>query len=121
MPRNSATFILNRADEAKFKKNMLNLDKLPRGVKQEVYEEAEVAAATARKLAPVKTGRLKKGIEAKKTARGALIESEAPYSGYVEYGTHGQRPQSFFRPAIRKFRRNLRKKINQLFKLATKK
>jgi HK97 gp10 family phage protein len=46
--------------------------------------------------APVKTGYLRNHIVEKDLNNGARIESQAPYSGYPEYGTSRMRPRSFW-------------------------
>lgn len=62
---------------------------------------AHVIATRASQIAPRDTGYMAEHIHAEQTADGdAAVISEAPYSGYVEFGTYKMAAQPFMRPAI---------------------
>lgn len=64
---------------------------------------AEMVEERAKAAAPTLTGQLKENISAHKMATGQglvwAITSAAPYSAYVEFGTHRQAPQPYMIPA----------------------
>jgi len=65
-----------------------------------VAASAEHAAETARSLAPVDSGELRRGIGVRRydKTEGAVV-SAAPHSAMVEYGTSRMPPQVFMLPA----------------------
>lgn len=89
-------------------------------------ESAEAMKTEAQRLAPVDTGALKASITRQDTSDGATVYTDQPYAIYQEFGTgiyaeggdgrktpwtyhsdtygfvytHGNRPQSFMRPAF---------------------
>ncbi|MCS6770368.1 MAG: HK97 gp10 family phage protein [Candidatus Caldarchaeum sp.] len=62
---------------------------------------ADSIAGRARQNAPVRTGRLRQSIEARKTAPlQHVVEASAPYAGYVEHGTSKTPPRRFMQNAV---------------------
>lgn len=61
---------------------------------------AERVADIARGIAPVDTGFLRDHIIARHLGRSSQVESLAPYSGFVEFGTRFMSAQPFLRPAV---------------------
>jgi len=58
------------------------------------------AESYAKKLCPVKTGRLRNSIaHAQVDERTEVIGSNVEYAPYVELGTHKRKPKPFLRPA----------------------
>lgn len=68
---------------------------------------AEKIAELARQKAPVRTGFLRDHIIARHLARSSQVESWAPYSGFVEFGTRYMSAQPFLRPAIDEHQREI--------------
>ena len=60
---------------------------------------AQDIAASARQLAPVRTGKLRDGIIVIEGSNQTEIVSQAPYSLFVEFGTSRTPAQPFLRPA----------------------
>jgi HK97 gp10 family phage protein len=68
-----------------------------------VARAAAMMVAEAKRLAPVRTGRLRDSITARQL--GPLsweVSAEAPYAVFVEYGSRGRPARPFFRPAFEK-------------------
>jgi HK97 gp10 family phage protein len=68
-----------------------------------VARAAAMMVAEAKRLAPVRTGRLRDSITARQL--GPLsweVSAEAPYAIFVEYGSRGRPARPFFRPAYEK-------------------
>lgn len=65
-----------------------------------VQKSADNIVTGAQDRAPVKTGRLRDGIQREGSGMQAKVTSEAPYSTYVEYGTSRMGAQPFFWPAL---------------------
>lgn len=63
------------------------------------FAAAQVIAKRASQIAPRDTGYMAEHIHAEK-GNPVQVISEAPYSGYVEYGTYKMAAQPFMRPAI---------------------
>lgn len=62
---------------------------------------AQYVAKRARENVHVITGYLRDHIHAKQTSNiGAVVEANAPYAGYEEYGTRFRPPHPYLRPAI---------------------
>lgn len=61
---------------------------------------AQFVAKRARDYASVDTGYMRDHIHAKKDGKGAVVISEAFYSGFVEWGTRFMSPRPFLRPAL---------------------
>lgn len=69
---------------------------------------AQFVAKRARDYAPVDTGYMRDHIHAKQeSAESAVVISEAPYSGWVEWGTRYMTARPFLRPAIGDAQREL--------------
>jgi len=64
-----------------------------------VYCAADKIAEKARRIVPVKTGKLKHSI----SAPGSNIVVSEPYARAVEFGTATRAAQPFLRPAIKQF------------------
>lgn len=72
---------------------------------------------TARELVPFRTGRLHDSIRVVDAGSGGLgtdVVADAPYAGYVEFGTSRMAPQPYMRPAFRKHRAAYREELLQL-------
>ena len=71
-----------------------------------VPQALKIAGATfeneGKTKAPVDTGNLRKNIGYQLSGNSKDVElfSNAPYSGYVDFGTINQKAQPFFRPAV---------------------
>jgi len=65
-----------------------------------IQSESSSIRSEMQSVAPVRTGFLRSHITNKNVADGAEISSEAPYSGFVEFGTSRMTPRTFFRPAL---------------------
>jgi HK97 gp10 family phage protein len=66
-----------------------------------LVKNASDAASIARQIVPVDTGFLQESIAVSVSSGGVIrLEANAPYAGYVEYGTVHMSPQPFIRPAI---------------------
>lgn len=80
---------------------------------KELNSAASAMADTARQLAPVDTGYMHDHIfQTKEASEGgleAIVESQANYSLYVEYGTIHMDSQPFFTPAFESAKRQLAK------------
>ncbi|HEY7864380.1 MAG TPA: HK97-gp10 family putative phage morphogenesis protein [Psychromonas sp.] len=78
------------------------------------------ASNDAKRSAPVDTGNLRGQIGFERSPDGKSVEvfANAPYSGYVEFGTRYQRAQPYFRPAIIKAVRQLNADLTRLINKA---
>jgi HK97 gp10 family phage protein len=66
-----------------------------------VARAAAMMVAEAQRRAPVKTGRLRGSIVARRLGPMSWeVSAEAPYAAYVEYGTSRAPAQPYFRPAF---------------------
>lgn len=74
-------------------------------------EGAESAVSLAKQLSPVDTGFMRDNISQTEQASPAnlkaVMESEADYSAFVEYGTVNMEAQPFFTPAFESARRQV--------------
>lgn len=72
--------------------------------------EADEIRDDMKRIAPVDTGFLRDHIVERDIPEGAEIESQAPYSGYLEHGTSRMLPLPFFRiPLILGVRRLMKR------------
>lgn len=73
--------------------------------KTAVKASADKMVAEAKRLAPVDTGYMKSSISSRSVEAGKMAELtvEAPYAGYVEYGTVYMAAQPFLGPAVAKY------------------
>ena len=78
------------------------------------------ASNNAKRNAPVDTGNLRGQIGFERSPNGKSVEvfANAPYSGYVEFGTRYQRAQPYFRPAIIKALSQLNADLTRLINKA---
>ena len=95
---------LNKSDYNKVQSKLTKLKAINKSMLPiEINKGALNIARDMKRNAPVDTGNLKDLIFSQKTSNGAEIRSDAPYSGYVEYG--GGTPKRtgeipFFYPAV---------------------
>ena len=66
---------------------------------------------TARDLVPFDTGRLHDSIAVVDRGLATDIVADAPYAGFVEFGTVRMAPRPFLRPAMRKHRKGYRQAL----------
>ena len=78
------------------------------------------ASNSAKRSAPVDTGNLRSQIGFERSPDGKSVEvfANAPYSGFVEFGTRYQRAQPYFRPAIIKALAKLNADLTRLINKA---
>jgi len=70
-------------------------------VDEALKHAAELCVAEAKRLAPVRTGRLRDSIRILEQGEGyVIVGSDVEYAPYVEYGTYRMAPRSFLRPAV---------------------
>lgn len=70
-----------------------------------VQETTEDVASEARRLAPVDTGKLRGSIETRTGGLDGEVVTDAPYAGYVEFGTSRAPAKPFLTPAAEIHRR----------------
>ena len=103
------------------------LERAEKEVRNQVWEvltkTAESGKLRAKYYAPVDTGFLKANIVTDLSGWSELntkIHSQAPYSGFVEYGTRFMAAQPFMRPALKdvesQFRKDIENAAKRLFK-----
>ena len=87
-----------------------------KGLSGALKTAAANASNEAKRTAPVDTGNLRLNIGYQRSPDGKSVEvfANAPYSGYVEFGTRYQRAQPYFMPAIRKAIRQLNLELERL-------
>lgn len=91
------------------------IKELTSGVNRVVYDMARGVAASARRRAPVDTGRLRDSIEATRVVPGHwVVTVGAPYGAYVEYGTRYMAAQPFFTPAVEEYRRQFAQQLGKI-------
>jgi HK97 gp10 family phage protein len=61
---------------------------------------ADLAEFQAKSRAPVRTGRLRNGIEGRAEETTAILSNGVPYAPHVEYGTRHTRAQPHMRPGM---------------------
>ncbi len=120
MPRNKLNIVIHPVDDKDFRNHVRAARKVPKAFEKVIDSESLKAAEKARKLAPVRTGKLRDGIEARVSGKGAKIVSEAPYSGLVEEGTRSIGARPFFRPAIQSMRKSIQRRMQLVFDKLTK-
>lgn len=68
---------------------------------RDIADAAEVAERVAKLNAPVRTGRLQRGIEIVQQGRKMIdIRTEAPYTAYQEFGTRFIRAKGFLKAGL---------------------
>tara|TARA_R110000803_G_scaffold71728_4_gene135083 strand:- start:1602 stop:1958 length:357 start_codon:yes stop_codon:yes gene_type:complete len=98
---------LNKSDFNKLQARLTKLKAIDRTIlSTEIGKGALNIARDMKKIAPVDKGNLRKNIKAVLNNKQAEIRSDAPYSGYVEFGgKNPKRPQAeipFFYPSVNK-------------------
>jgi HK97 gp10 family phage protein len=98
---------LNKSDYNKLQAKLTKLKAIDKtALSTEIGKGALNIARDMKKIAPVDTGNLRKQIKAVLQNKQAEIRSDAPYSGYVEFGgKNPKRPQAeipFFYPSVNK-------------------
>jgi HK97 gp10 family phage protein len=74
-------------------------------VKSLLAELAVDVARDARRIVPVRTGRLQRSIGVRSVnSETAVVEASAPYAGYVELGTRYMKAQPYLKPALYRYR-----------------
>lgn len=94
---------VNAGDMRLLRRKMRNLRGLDRhGIPQALKIAGATYEVEAKTKAPVDTGNLLKniGYDLEPSGKDVELFSDAPYSGYVEFGTVHQKAQPFFRPAF---------------------
>jgi len=85
-------------------KIMDNTDKVMAEIERKSQEKLETAALmverTAKQLAPVETGTLRRSITHKVTKNKAVVGSNVEYAPHIEMGTVKMAAQPFLRPAL---------------------
>lgn len=113
---------LNQKDMAELKSKMNALKIIDsKGLSTELGRFALVTSRDMKKVAPVKTGNLKKNITGLAKGKTAIVEAKAPYSGFVEFS--GNKPRRtgtipFFYPTINRNVKKLIERINNRIKKA---
>jgi HK97 gp10 family phage protein len=74
---------------------------------------AHTALRSARRRAPVLTGRLRDSLVLEKDSKGWLIRAPVPYALVLEFGGISRPAQPFLRPAIRYSQRNLAREVKK--------
>lgn len=84
---------------------------------------ALMVESTAKKLAPVDTGRLRSSIRHKidDDGLGATVGTDVTYAPHVEYGTVNQRSQPYLRPAWARHKSRFFKDLKNCAQVAGKK
>ena len=86
-------------------------ERMRRNIADTLNEGADSCVSLAQQLSPVDTGFMRDNIKQTETASAsnlkAVMESEADYSAFVEYGTINMEAQPFFTPAFESARRQV--------------
>lgn len=98
---------LNKSDYSKLQAKLTKLKAIDKtALSTEIGKGALGIARDMKKLAPVDTGNLRSNIKSVLKDKQAEIRSDAPYSGYVEFGgKNPKRPGAeipFFYPSVNK-------------------
>jgi len=113
---------LNQSDMAELKSKMNALKIIDsKGLSTELGRFALMTSRDMKKIAPVDTGNMKGLIYAYAKGKTAIVESNAPYSGFVEFS--GNKPRRtgqipFFYPTINRNVKKLIERINNKIKKA---
>ena len=85
---------------------------LDTGIEKVLKETAEKVASDAQGRAPVDTGNLRDNIRVtESSATRAVVEAQAGYSGFVEFGTMHMSAQPFFYDAVQSATNDLRNRM----------
>ena len=100
----------------------MNKRKMSSAISKEVGSIAKLMETHAKKIVPVKTGKLRASISARKlgtlasgNVRWTLVAT-APYASDVEYGTGRQRSQPYLRPAYRMYQAQMTTRLGRAIK-----
>ena len=111
---------LNNKDKIRFKMLMNSMSSASRDIPKELPISGSAGLNRMKAEVPVRTGRLKKGLDAEVSGNKLTFESNAPYSLYVEEGTRYTNAQPFFfknaRRATRDFINRSISRINKLLR-----
>ena len=111
---------LNKSDYNKLQAKLTKLKAIDRTLlSTEIGRGALNIARDIKKIAPVDTGNLRKQVKAVVNNKQAEIRSDAPYSGYVEFGGGTPRKTGeipFFYPAINRGMPKMIASINNTIK-----
>lgn len=108
---------INASDLKALQRKVRNLSAInQKGLSGALKTAGATYEVEAKIKAPVDTGNLRKNIGYDLDPSGKDVElfSNAPYSGFVEFGTRYQRAQPYFMPAIRKAIRQLNLELKLL-------
>lgn len=108
-----ATVKINVTRAEEYRRAMRRLPSELRRELERLFDEAAThGTQTARRLAPVRTGRLRASIIGRRQSiLGYTLEASAPYAGYVEFGTRYTRARPFMRPGAEAVRSYLRRAV----------
>jgi len=112
---------INQNDLRELKRKVRDLRAIDeRGLSGALKSSANTAVNIAKRKAPVDTGNLRSQIGFERSPDGKSVEvfANAPYSGYVEFGTRFQREQPYFMPAVRLAMAQLLREVDRLIKKA---
>ena len=116
---------LNKADYNKLQAKLTKLKSIDKtALSTEIGKGALNITRNMKKIAPVDTGNLRKEIKAVVNNKQAEIRSDAPYSGFVEFGgKNPKRPQAeipFFYPSVNKGFKEMINSIDKTIKKSLK-
>ena len=112
---------INPADLKELRRKVRDLRAIDeKGLSGALKAAGAEASNSAKRSAPVDTGNLRSQIGFERSPDGKSVEvfANAPYSGYVEFGTRYQRAQPYFRPAIIKALAKLNADLTRLINKA---
>jgi HK97 gp10 family phage protein len=112
---------LDKNDYDKLQAKLLKLGAVDKtALSTEIGKAALNIARDMKKIAPVDSGNLRRNIKAVVNNKQAEIRSDAPYSGYVEFGgKNPKRPGAeipFFYPSVNKGIKNMISSIDNTIK-----
>ena len=107
-------------DESKFKRLLNNIEKYPVKVQREVSKEVAASALSieseAKRIVPVKTGRLRASIIARISAARGEVGTNVQYAPDVEFGNSTRPPKPFLFPAWNNERPKFLAALRRIFK-----
>lgn len=112
---------INQTDLKALRKKVRDLRAIDeRGLSGALKSAANTATNISKRKAPVDTGNLRNqiGYERSPDKKSVEVFSNAPYSGYVEFGTRFQNAQPYFMPAVRLAMAQLQRELERLIKKA---
>ena len=108
---------LNKTDEARLNFILTKMKNAPNIVQEALQDFAIDSVEEMKQIAPVDTGNLRNNIRHDIERGAVVIESNAPYSGYVEHGTRYQHAQPYFWKTIRKHLRQIANDIKSRLRI----